>query len=83
VKNRQEERIPTTVPNEARRAGDIRDRWSWVEPSVWTERMLTALENGVKGGKWYSLMDKVCSLGSSDKCVRSQMYGIDLKCKEF
>ena len=24
--------------------------------------MLTALEQGVKGGKWYSLMDKVCSL---------------------
>ncbi len=23
--------------------------------------MLTALEQGVKGGKWYSLMDKVCS----------------------
>jgi RNA-directed DNA polymerase len=30
-----------------------------VEPSVWTNRMLAALENGVKGGKWYSLMDKV------------------------
>ena len=26
--------------------------------------MLTALENGVKGGKWYSLMDKVYSLGN-------------------
>jgi RNA-directed DNA polymerase len=35
------------------------DRWSWVEPSVWTPRMLAALEQGVKGGKWYSLMDKV------------------------
>jgi len=33
--------------------------WSWVEASVWTERMLSALGNGVKGGKWYSLMDKV------------------------
>ena len=29
------------------------------EPSVWNERMLTALENGVKGGKWFSLIDKV------------------------
>jgi RNA-directed DNA polymerase len=28
---------------------------------VWTERMLAALENGVKGGKWFSLIDKVCS----------------------
>jgi RNA-directed DNA polymerase len=33
--------------------------WSWTEPSVWTPRMLAALEEGVKGGKWYSLMDKV------------------------
>lgn len=35
------------------------DRWAWVEPSVWTPRMLTALEQGVKGGKWFSLIDKV------------------------
>lgn len=41
------------------RGGEIRARWSWVEPSVWTERMLEALEEGVKGGKWHSLMDKV------------------------
>jgi RNA-directed DNA polymerase len=31
----------------------------WVEASVWNERMLAALENGVKGGKWFSLIDKV------------------------
>jgi RNA-directed DNA polymerase len=35
------------------------DKWDWVEASVWTERMLAALENGVKGGKWFSLIDKV------------------------
>lgn len=29
------------------------------EPTVWTERMLEALERGVKGGKWHSLYDKV------------------------
>ena len=29
------------------------------EALVWTERMLSALVNGVKGGKWFSLMDKV------------------------
>ena len=33
--------------------------WAWVEAEVWTERMLSALENGVKGGKWFSLIDKV------------------------
>ena len=32
---------------------------TWAKASVWTERMLSALGNGVKGGKWYSLMDKV------------------------
>jgi RNA-directed DNA polymerase len=32
---------------------------AWAEPAVWTERMLTALEQGVKGGVWFSLIDKV------------------------
>ena len=34
------------------------------EPSVWTQRMLTALEVGVKGGVWFSLIDKVYSRGN-------------------
>lgn len=42
-------------------AEDVRLRWSWTEASVWTDRMLTALEQGVKGGTWHSLMDKVFS----------------------
>ncbi len=46
----------------ANRDGDIATRWSWVERDVWTDRMLTALEQGVKGGVWYSLIDKVASL---------------------
>ena len=33
--------------------------WTWVEGCVWTAPMLAALGNGVKGGKWFSLMDKV------------------------
>lgn len=33
--------------------------WSWVEATVWSERMLAALGNGVKGGRWFSLIDKV------------------------
>ena len=40
-------------------AGKRSRDWSWVEASVWTERMVSALDNGVKGGRWYSLMDKV------------------------
>ena len=34
-------------------------RWQWAEPAVWTNRMLMALERGVQGGKWFSLIDKV------------------------
>jgi RNA-directed DNA polymerase len=55
---------PAKVPR-AKQAGEIleasqrRSRWSWVEASVWTDRMLAALENGVKGDVWFSLIDKV------------------------
>jgi len=52
-----------TVQETAKPLSEIRDRWSWVESTVWTERMLEALENGIKGvkeTKWFSLMDKVC-----------------------
>jgi RNA-directed DNA polymerase len=53
------EKQPVAVPHKATRAGELILRWGWVEPTVWTERMLTALEAGVKGGKWFSLIDKV------------------------
>jgi RNA-directed DNA polymerase len=36
-----------------------RERWWWVERCVWSPRMLSTLEKGVKGGKWFSLIDKV------------------------
>src|SRR5260221_1961740 len=50
-------RVPTTAPQE----GEIRARWGWVEPMVWTERMLATLETGFAGGKWFRLIDKVWS----------------------
>ena len=51
---------PATVSEETKQAGEAcSDRWSWVERTVWTERMLEALEKGVKGGVWFSLIDKV------------------------
>jgi RNA-directed DNA polymerase len=48
------------VPARATQGAEARN-WSWVEASVWTDRMVSALENGVKGGRWYSLIDKVCA----------------------
>ena len=61
----QEDR-PATVPREtgAKQAGEVRTRWAWTEPAVWTDRMLTALERGVKGGVWFSLIDKVYHLAN-------------------
>jgi RNA-directed DNA polymerase len=53
------EDTPTTVPMRATHVGEVRARWAWTEPRVWTDRMLTALEAGVKGGMWFSLIDKV------------------------
>jgi RNA-directed DNA polymerase len=59
VKDRAPETKPAIVPVMATQAGEVRARWAWTEAAVWTERMLTALEQGVKGGKWFSLIDKV------------------------
>ena len=55
------EETPPPVPGESRakQGGEVRARWAWTEPAVWTDRMLTALERGVKGDVWFSLMDKV------------------------
>src|SRR5436190_181990 len=49
------------VPEKATQGAEARRRgqWWWTEASIWTERMVSALGNIVKGGKWCSLMDKV------------------------
>ena len=39
--------VPKTAKQEAEACSP--GRWDWVEASVWTERMLAALGNGVKG----------------------------------
>jgi RNA-directed DNA polymerase len=56
--------------------------WCWVEASVWTERMLIALDNGVKGGKWFSLMDKVYAMKTLEAAWQQVAknkgsYGVD------
>ena len=65
-------KTPAAVPALAKRAGEVQEPpgtsrdWAWTEPTVWTPRMLAALETGVKGGKWYSLIDKVYSEDTLD-----------------
>lgn len=50
-----------TLPGvpEAKQGREVLHQWAWTEASVWTQRMLATLERGIKGGKWFSLMDKV------------------------
>lgn len=62
-KVRDEAQKAPTVPARAKQGAEARN-WSWVEASVWTDRMVSALENGVKGGRWYSLIDKVSALAT-------------------
>ncbi len=62
VNDKDTEQKSATVPARVKQAEEIRSRWPWVERSVWSERMLQALENGVQGGKWFSLIDKVWNL---------------------
>lgn len=63
MKSIEKEERPLEVGASPKQDGEVQnlERWSWTEPSVWTERMLTTLERGVKGGKWFSLVDKVYS----------------------
>ena len=48
-----------TVSEKAKQTESAPSQWVWVDRIVWTERMLAALGNGVKGNKWFSLIDKV------------------------
>jgi len=55
----------TGVPATAKQETEAPSReWWWVEASVWTERMVSALVNGVKGEKWFSLIDKLVRPGT-------------------
>ena len=47
------------VPEKAKQTESAPSQWAWVDRAIWTERMLAALGNGVKGNKWFSLIDKV------------------------
>ena len=54
----------------AKQGREVPPHWAWTEASVWTERMLATLERGIKGGKWYSLMDKVWKMENLHRAAR-------------
>ena len=45
VNERESENKSAAVPAWVKQAEEIRGRWPWVERSVWSERMLQALES--------------------------------------
>lgn len=49
----------SSVSSKAKQDSSDPALWTWVDRSIWSERMLAALGNGVQGGKWFSLIDKV------------------------
>lgn len=53
-----------TAPSGTKQAGDIRDRWWWVEHGVWTKPMLGRLEASGPRTNWFGLWDKVISPGN-------------------
>lgn len=50
---------PATVPFAATPAGQPTSIAEWANRVVWNERMLDALQRGVRGGRWHTLIDKV------------------------
>jgi RNA-directed DNA polymerase len=57
MKTKSREDHPVLVFEETMPTGQVRLA-GHAEPSIWTDRMLVALGNGVRGGRWYSLGDK-------------------------
>lgn len=58
--------LVTVPPRQSadKRTGEARQRQPRAEPTVWTTRMLATLEQGVRGGRWHSLIDKLYPLGT-------------------
>ena len=63
IANSSSERLgeerPPEVPAGDKQGGEARRQHPKAERRVWSEKMLAALAAGVKGNKWFSLIDKV------------------------
>jgi RNA-directed DNA polymerase len=61
-KEERRAKVLYTVPFTATPAREPPTVKEWANRSVWTKPMLAALENGVRGGRWHTLIDKVFAL---------------------
>jgi len=59
----------------AKQGREVPPQWEWTEAVVWTERMLATLEGGIKGGKWFSLIDKVWKMENLQRAVQKVTNG--------
>ena len=64
---------------QAKQGIEVPLQWEWTEASVWTERMLATLERGIKGGKWFSLIDKVWKMENLQSAVKKVAQGKSVK----
>jgi RNA-directed DNA polymerase len=73
----------------AKQGREVQPQWEWTEAVVWTERMLATLEGGIKGGKWFSLIDKVWKTENLQRAVqkvtegKSQKKADGRKCRQY
>ena len=73
----------------AKQGREVPPQWEWTEAAVWTERMLATLEGGIKGGKWFSLIDKVWKMENLQRAVekvakgKSQKKADGRKCRQY
>lgn len=63
-----------TVPFKATPIRETPSIAQWAHPQVWTERMLATLQEGVKGGKWHTLIDKVYDPRNLYNAARKVVY---------
>ena len=74
---------------QAKQGREVAPQWAWTEASVWTERMLATLERGIKGDKWYSLIDKVWKMENLQNAVanvvrnKSQQKPDGQRCRRY
>jgi len=73
----------------AKQGREVPPQWEWTQAGVWTERMLATLEGGIKGGKWFSLIDKVWKMDNLQRAVqkvaqgKSQKKADGRKCRQY
>jgi RNA-directed DNA polymerase len=73
----KETQLQITLPGvpKAKQGREVPQKWDWTEAGVWTERMLATLERGIKGGKWFSLIDKVWKMENLQGAARKVAQG--------